>query len=269
MPMSIPEIVELIKNSDKILIGIGEEFSCNESSIAKSKTFKIFKDKRSIMGEPDKADWMLETIRKHDIDLGYSESFSNINTAYKALLELIKDKDYYIVSMNTDSILEKSGFDPKRIVYPCGNQVNYQCSNNCGDNVLESKDLDNQIVELIKKQGADLGEIKRPICEKCGSVLVYNTVKSQNYCEAGYLERWKEYMEWTSRTLNKELCILELGVGFQYPTVIRWPFEKICFINNKSHFIRANEKFDQISSELANKSISIKENAVDFLIKLN
>ena len=76
---------------------------------------------------------------------------------------------------------------------------------------------------------------------------------------------WERYRKWLSCTLNKKLCILELGVGFQYPSVIRWPFEKTAFLNNKASFVRVNSKFFQLSEELKGKAISIPQNPLVLL----
>ncbi|MDD3795431.1 MAG: hypothetical protein PHE06_05595 [Lachnospiraceae bacterium] len=75
-------------------------------------------------------------------------------------------------------------------------------------------------------------------------------------------EQWNAYLSWLSATLGHRLCILELGVGFANPQVIRWPFEKTAVFNQKSSFVRVNQKFPQLSEELAGKGISIAENAV-------
>ena len=60
-----------------------------------------------------------------------------------------------------------------------------------------------------------------------------------------------------------------MGEGFQTPTVIRWAFEKIAFINQKAYFYRVNEKFPQISAELNGKAQGIKENTKDFILSIS
>ena len=75
---------------------------------------------------------------------------------------------------------------------------------------------------------------------------------------------WEKYLHWLSFTLNQKLCVLELGVGFKNPDVIRFPFEKVAYFNQKSKYIRMNDKFPQLSTEIADRGISIKENPVEF-----
>lgn len=78
-------------------------------------------------------------------------------------------------------------------------------------------------------------------------------------------EQWNAYLNWLTSTLNHRLCILELGVGFSSPQVIRWPFEKTAEYNFKSVLIRINDKLPQLPKEIAERGISVKCNAVDFL----
>lgn len=259
------EIFDIIRNSEKVLVGIGEEFSLKEFSHESSPTFQLFKEKREKDQEREKVGWMLEVIENNYLNSEISMDDLSSYKAYKELLSVLDNKDYFIVNMNTDRLLEKIGFAEDKIVHPCGNNALYQCKNNCSDEVENAVEIDNKIIESIYDKQLLLSQVERPVCKKCGEILVYNSVKNRNYCEAGYLSQWEKYTEWTSRTLNKSLCVLELGVNFDYPTVIRWPFEKIAFINQKAHFIRINEKFNQISSELSNKGVSIKENAINFL----
>lgn len=78
-------------------------------------------------------------------------------------------------------------------------------------------------------------------------------------------EQWNSYLNWLTATLNHKLCILELGVGFASPQVIRWPFEKTAEYNLKSYFIRINDKFPQLPKEIAERGLSVKSNALEFL----
>lgn len=78
---------------------------------------------------------------------------------------------------------------------------------------------------------------------------------------------WEKYLHWLGFTLNQKLCVLELGVGFKYPDLIRFPFEKVSYFNQKSRYIRMNEKFPQLSAEIADRGVSIKENPAEYFKK--
>ena len=78
-------------------------------------------------------------------------------------------------------------------------------------------------------------------------------------------KQWNEYTKWLQQTLNKDLLIIELGVGFDKPTLVRWPFEKIAQINHKAFLYRVNEKFPQLPEEIGEKGVSVKETVSGFL----
>ncbi len=79
---------------------------------------------------------------------------------------------------------------------------------------------------------------------------------------------WEKYLHWLSYTLNQKLLILELGVGFEKPQVIRFPFEKVCILNQKSRYIRIHEHFPQLSESIAPRGLSVKENPAEILKNL-
>ena len=202
--MAIKEqMLNEIKECEKLLIGIGEE-------------------------------WTREEAKQQD-------------SLYEKLGQLIKDKDYFIVTTLTNGELLKSGLDPKRMVAPCGNVTWRQCSKSCTKDIWEP------------------GEIADDICPHCGEPLTGNTIQAEDYIEEGYLPQWNAYTRWLAGTLNKKLLILELGVGFQTPTVIRWPFEKTVSVNNKAFMYRIHGSFAQLSEGIREKAESVSVNSVNFL----
>lgn len=81
----------------------------------------------------------------------------------------------------------------------------------------------------------------------------------------GNEEKWDEYNKWLSRTLNRKLVVLELGVGLKMPGVIRWPFEKVAFINAKAIMYRVHKSLYQTTEELGDKCVGIKADPLEFL----
>ena len=79
---------------------------------------------------------------------------------------------------------------------------------------------------------------------------------------------WNTYTKWLQGTLNRQVCMLELGVNMTFPSVIRFPFEKVAFFNKKAKLIRVNEKLYQLSEQIGDKGISVAANAVEFMNKL-
>lgn len=72
---------------------------------------------------------------------------------------------------------------------------------------------------------------------------------------------WDIYLKWLQGTLHKKLLVLELGVGLRYPDLIRFPFEKTVFYNQRAELVRIHDKLFQLPVELKGRGISVEENA--------
>ena len=213
------EAIEKVKEAQKVLIGIGKEWALREDE----------KDIRF----------------RHLSDPAQAE----LKEAYEALYELIKEKDYYIVTTLTDGAVYEIPFDKNKIVAPCGNIHWRQCSKACTKDIWEES------------------EVPDDVCPHCKAPLTGNTIKAETYIEEGYLPRWKDYMKWQTGTINRSLVILELGEGFATPTVMRWPFEKIIYFNQKSRLYRINESFYQLPKEAEERGVSVHENSVRWMLE--
>ncbi len=174
----------------------------------------------------------------------------DIYRAYDILGRLLKEKDYFIVTTNTDAAIYDSSLDGERIVAPCGNETWRQCSKACTKDIWEP------------------GEIPDDICPHCKAPLTGNTREAETYIEEGYLPQWQKYTRWLSMTMNRELLVLELGEGFQTPTVIRWPFEKTVYFNRKAHMYRVHESLSQVTQEIGERAWAVAENSVEWVGKL-
>ena len=94
-------------------------------------------------------EWLVEYIRNYYINNELELETYNVFLAYKELFNVVKDKDYYIVNMNTDDLLEKVGFTNNRIVSPCGNKNKYQCVDNCCNIVWSNSDIEKNLIQQI------------------------------------------------------------------------------------------------------------------------
>ena len=205
-------IYEKIKDADLVLIGIGKELS----------------QRKDIEEEQEKEE------RIH---------------LFNQLYDVIGNKNYFLITTNTDDCIYDSKFEADKIVAPCGSNFRWQCKAACCKDIWDKK---------IEK------------CPHCQGEVVQNIWKNQPYVEEGYLKQWSVYTRWLQQTVNKKLVILELGENFETPSVMRWPFEKITYINEKAYFVRVGEKFSQLTEEISNKNraVSIAMNSKVFIENL-
>lgn len=184
--------------------------------------------------------------------------------ALKELNNLLSGKNFYVITICTNSILKRAGLPEERIVSPCGTVELKQCSNQCEGSLQEVSEEDWFQMEECFKTG------KEPIlgrCPVCGGEMVLNNVYAAQYDENGYLGNWKFYTKWLQGTLNKKLCILELGTDLAFPSIIRWPFEKVAYYNQKAIFYRINAELYHMTEELKDKGVAIAQNSIDWLLE--
>lgn len=184
--------------------------------------------------------------------------------ALSKLKEILDGKNYFVISTCTNSIVRNVGFNEERIVCPCGNIELVQCTEHCENSLRELTVVEQN---MLKQAIEEESEPQFGRCECCGNALVLNNVYASKYDEDGYLKDWTRYTKWLQGTLNKKLCILELGVNLSFPTIIRWPFEKVAFYNQKASFVRVNEKLYHMSEELKDKGTSVAKNSIDWLLE--
>lgn len=251
-------IKNIIEDAEIVLIGIGYAFQYNGFD---EELMKIFEEKKGKEKLGEEVDWLLSFLRSYSCQNCKDIKLQN---AYEHLFQLAKDKNYFVVTLSEDDIIFQSGFDKDKITAPCGSMRRLQCVNGCQESMKESEVIVNHIINEIKDPDKKLREIDRPCCETCGGHLVFNTAEQENYIESGYMKSWEKYRMWLTGTLNRKICLLELGTNFRYPSIIRWAFEKIAFINEKATFIRINENYPQFTEELKGKAYAYHENPVEF-----
>ncbi len=248
-----------INKAEKILVGLGEEFQFDWSSLLEDCRYQEIEKEIGGRGEYI---WIVPFLQK----MVLSESKQNKwQTAYENLGKVLKEKDYFIVSLCMDDYIYKAGFDESRIVTPCGGFQKMQCDQNCchvlSDIPGESYDA---VIRYYRKE-IPLEDLHEPVCDQCGSKLRFNQLGVTKYAEEGYLDSWERYTKWLQGTMNRDLCILELGVGMEYPTVIRFPFEKIVYYNQKSFLYRVHSKLYQIGEEISGRGTGMQADAIEFM----
>lgn len=258
----IDVLKQKIREAELVLIGIGEEWEVKQSDFEKNEMF-LEAAERCKKNSP-----LLPFIEKLFVEVMKSEQIENREKNYHQLADLIKGKNYFLVSLCTDGMVHSVGLDDNRIVEPCGTMRKMQCSGKCSADLYEiSPELMQRVRDFVMGN-IEKDEIVLPVCPKCGKPLVLNTILAENYAEEGYLEKWKLYTKWLQGTVNKKVCILELGVGMRFPTVIRWPFEKIAFFNQKASFFRVHSKLYQITEEIKDRSLGMQASCEEFFKEL-
>ena len=259
------KIYEAVRNADMVLIGLGEEFEGDRYL----RKFPEYEKKVQDLKDHSQ-DWMIPVLNTC-FDPGYSEKQKE---AFSNLASLVFGKNYFLVSAAANDLVYECGLDKSRIVTPCGGWLKKQCG--CQEETAEEdsgiEETTPQEVESLKRYLSAKESERETIlgtCSRCGAPFVLNNIYAPNYKETGYLKQWERYKKWLQGTVNRKLCILELGVGMRFPGMIRFPFEKIAYFNQKAVFVRVNATLWQLTEEIHERSLSCHQAAMDFLLECN
>lgn len=272
--MDILETIrEKVSEADMILLGIGEELQINTEDIfEKSLVYQAFADEIGTF-EEEECDFIKNSLYICEAEKKNQGLFMEKLKVYDRLQRLIGNKNYFVVTTCNDDVIYFSSFDSGRVVSPCGTRRQMKCKSACHKDTFETKEfferLNRRLLQMYEN-GQSCGEIRQeiPRCRECGAYMEMNFVGTAGYSEKSYEKSWRRYMLWLQGTLNKKICILELGVGFSYPTVIRWPFEKVAMLNQKACFVRVNKKLPQVAKEIKEKSFSVEMDSSSFIAEI-
>ncbi|MBE5877008.1 MAG: hypothetical protein E7290_09015 [Lachnospiraceae bacterium] len=252
---------EKIADADLVLVGIGEEFN---EDFAKIGEYPKLVKALDAVDKDEKLAWLVPYLEQMYLTQYHNQELAK---AYEKLGTLLTDKNAFVITTCIDGRIDDAGLAPEKMVAPCGGYRKLQCSEKCCTQLWDTDELMKEIQDTVEAQ-EDLTKLTQPACEHCGKPLVFNNIMAENYVEEGYLEQWEKYTKWLQLTLNKKLCIIELGAGMHLPGIMRWPFEKIAFYNKKASFFRINQTVYQLPEDVGEKGISIEGNAVEFLRNL-
>lgn len=263
MDDKVQELRDRLRDAELVLVGLGEEFQYDWNALLRDARFQEIERET---GSDERYVWIVPFLQKMILQKGREERWDR---AYRALRELLAGKNYFIVSLCIDDYIYGAGVNEERIVTPCGGFRKMQCDDNCAGELTEMPERSFAAVLRYYRKEISLEELEEPVCKKCGKKSRFNQIGVRRYAEEGYLEQWQLYTKWLQGTLNKRLCVLELGAGMEYPGIIRFPFEKIMYYNRKAFLYRVHSQLYQVGEEIADRSRGIAENPVDFLCRLS
>lgn len=181
-----------------------------------------------------------------------------VGSVYKQLLELVSDKPYFVITTNVDAQFYRAGFDPERIWAVQGDYGRLQCASGCHDKLYDAKEL---IMEMTERQAdCRIPSELVPRCPVCGDRMEINIRKDMYFVQdqTWYDER-KRYESFLNAAKDMNIVFLELGVGYNTPTIIRWPFEKMALKLPNASLVRINRRMADIPRQLGESGVSLCE----------
>lgn len=193
-------------------------------------------------------------------------------SVYDALLELVKDKDYFVLTTNVDHCFQKAGFDKKRLFYTQGDYGLFQCSEPCHQ---ETYDNEEQVRRMIEAQGFVIGKDNEltvpegvtlkmsipteliPRCPVCGEPMTVNLRSDHTFVEdEGWHQAAERYDNFV-RTRGGKVLFLELGVGYNTPVIIKYPFWRMTAANPQATYACLNYGEAVTHADIKHQSVCI------------
>ena len=152
---------------------------------------------------------------------------------YDDLLALVHAKDHFVITTNVDHCFQKAGFDKKRLFYTQGDYGLFQCSEPCCSETFDNEDVVRRM--LAEQKNMRVPAELLPVCPHCGKPLTMNLRSDDKFVEdEGWYQAAERYELFIRRHQNMRILFLELGVGYNTPAIIKYPFWQMTAKNPKA-----------------------------------
>lgn len=188
-------------------------------------------------------------------------------SVYEELLELVKDKDYFVLTTNVDHCFQKAGFEKERLFYTQGDYGLFQCSEPCCQETWDNEEI---IGEMIRRQEhMKISSDLVPYCSHCGKPLTMNLRADDTFVQdEGWYQASQRYSRFLNEHQNKKILFLELGVGYNTPGIIKYPFWQMTYQNPEATYACINYGDAAAPRGIAERSICIDGDIGEVLEKL-
>ena len=186
---------------------------------------------------------------------------------YNELFELVKDKNYFVITTNVDHCFQKAGFDKQRLFYTQGDYGLFQCCVPCHNKTYDNEEIVRKMVE--NQRDMKIPSELLPKCPVCGKPMTMNLRSDDKFVEDdGWRAACKRYEDFIRKNKNKRILFLELGVGFNTPAIIKFPFMRMTYMNRKAVYACVNYGDAFSPDEIKDRSVVIKEDIFKVLSDL-
>ena len=187
----------------------------------------------------------------------YSNRYTDApKPVYENLLQLVQDKDYFVITTNVDHCFQKAGFDKMRLFYTQGDYGLFQCSEPC---CQETFDNESVIREMVTRQeNMKIPTELLPTCPHCGKPMTMNLRCDDTFVEDDGWHRAAERYENFLRTrAGGKILFLEFGVGYNTPIIIKYPFWQMTAKNPNATYVCINQGQAACPQEIERQSVCI------------
>ncbi len=278
---NIEKLKKALKEADAVVIGAGAGLSTSAGFTYSGERFReYFSDFEEEYGFHDMYSGGFRVMQlEPEVSWAYWARNIYINRymdapkpVYKRIMELVKDKDHFVLTTNVDHCFQKAGADKERLFYTQGDDGLFQSVN---PEIMKTYDNEEWVMKAMEAQGFvkdDAGDLQIPdsgiiqmripseLIPKCpddGSDVCMNLRADDSFVEdEGWhqaAERYENFLD----TRKGKILFLELGVGYNTPGIIKYPFWKMTAKNPEAVYACINYGEAVCPDEIKEQSICI------------
>ena len=260
----IEKIKSVLESAEALVVGAGAGLSTSAGFTYSGGRFeKYFADFQARYGFSDMYTggfYPYKTLEEH---WAYWSRYIMINRymdapipVYEELFELVKNKNYFVITTNVDHCFQKAGFDKSRLFYTQGDYGLFQCSEPCHKKTYDNEEQIRAMYEA--QQDMKIPTELLPKCPVCGKPMSMNLRADDTFVEnEGWHRAALRYEDFLNGNKNKNIVYLELGIGGNTPGIIKYPFWNMTYSNPKAKYICINKGEAVVPKEIENQSICV------------
>ena len=260
----IDTLRQILSHADAVVIGAGSGLSTSAGFTYDGERFaQYFADFAAKYGIRDMYSGGFYPYSSLEEHWAYWSRYIYINRymdapkpVYDALLKLVQDKDYFVLTTNVDHCFQKAGFDKKRLFYTQGDYGLFQCSEPCCRETFDNEAVIRQMME--RQEDMKIQTELLPVCPHCGKPLTMNLRSDDKFVEdEGWHRAAERYSEFLRRHEGQNILFLELGVGYNTPVIIKYPFWRMTAKNPNAFYACINQGQAVCPPEIQRQSVCI------------
>ena len=255
-----------MRDCDAVVVGAGAGLSTSAGFVYTGERFeKNFSDFAAKYGFQDMYSGGFYPFATPEEHWAYWSRYIYINRymaapkpIYDDLLKRVAEKDYFVITTNVDHCFQKAGFEKKRLFYTQGDYGLFQCSEPCCQETFDNEAVVREMV--ARQENMKIPSELLPVCPHCGKPMTMNLRSDDAFVEdEGWHRAAERYADFLRTRKGQKILFLELGVGYNTPVIIKYPFWQMTAKNPNATYACINQEQAFAPEEIASRAIVVND----------
>lgn len=264
----VARAAEMIRDADYVLVGAGAGMSTAAGARYGGKFFEEhFAEFQAKYGKgPYMSDMYFAGFYPYPDEESYwgywcrqallAGADLDVTPLHKTLLSMLEGKRIFVLSTNADGQFVKAGLPEEETFCTQGDYFHIQCKRGCHQKIY-------QAVDMFKEMDAAQRDCKIPSsmvpkCPVCHGPMDMNLRKDEYFVQdPSWYDAEARFSDFLTEAVKGKLLLIEVGVGFNTPTIIRFPFEKLVKYHDNVNLIRLNLNEACVPESFGDRAVGI------------